>query len=134
MKSFHLENRMMSLLGDFYPTGHLFLMFPTEAQARRAETLLAPQGHELGEACLLTPQDVLDVEHLFDRHDLSLPSVGSEESTARHFADLAREGQYALLVPVRNGRACEQAMAALCQAGVSCAVHYRHFVIEELAT
>jgi hypothetical protein len=123
---------MMSLLGDFYPTGHLFVMFPSEAQARRAETLLLSVGQDGGEVSLLTPQDVLDIAHMFDGRDVVLPTVGAEERTARHFGDLAREGHYALLVPVRNLQACERVMAALRDASVSCAVRYRHFVIEDL--
>jgi hypothetical protein len=81
---------------------------------------------------MLTPQDVLDVAHVFDGHDVMLPSVGTEEDTARHFAELAREGHHALLVPVRNGQVCQRVMEALRDAEVSCAVHYRHFVIEDL--
>jgi hypothetical protein len=132
VKAFHLERRMMSLLGDFYPTGHLFIMFPSEAQARKAETLLTIDGQDVGEISLLTPQDVLDVVHIFDDRDVALPTVGAEERTARHFGELAREGHYALLIPVRNLQARERVMAALKDAGISCAVRYRHFVIEEL--
>ncbi|MFL6694338.1 MAG: RNA-binding protein [Ramlibacter sp.] len=132
MKAFHLERKMMSFLGDFYPTGNLFIMFPTEAHARRAEALLVKDGHDSSTMSLLTPDDVLGIVHLFDNRDFWLPSVGTEERTARHFGDLARAGHYALLVPVRDVRHCEKVMAALKDAGVSCAVRYRHLVIEDL--
>lgn len=132
MKSFHLEPRMMSLMGDFYPTGHVFLMFPTEGHARKAETLLAQDGVDCESICLLRPQDILDVVHMFDLHDMKLPTVGYEENTCRHFGELAREGHHALLVPVRNAKACDRVMADLREAGMSCAVRYRHFVIEDL--
>jgi hypothetical protein len=134
MKAFHLERKMMSFLGDFYPTGHLFLMFPSEACARQAEALLQQDGHDCGAISLLTPADVLEVVHLFDHRDLWWPAVGTEERTARHFGDLAREGHHALLVPVRNVQACEKVMAALSAADVSCAVRYRYLVIEDLVT
>lgn len=134
MKAFHLEPGMMSMLGDFYPTGHLFVMFPTVGQARHAETLLAQEGVDAGTVSLLTPADVLALVHMFDRHDLKLPTVGYEESTARHFGELAREGHHALMFPCRNARVCERVMAALRESGVSCAVRYRHFVIEDLVT
>lgn len=134
MKQFHLEPRMMSMLGDFYPTGHLFVMFPTEAQARRAEVLLAQEGVDAETVNLLTPANVLDLVHMFDQHDLKLPTVGHEENTARHFGELAREGHHALMFPCRNARVCERVMTALREAGVSCAVRYRHFVIEDLVT
>jgi len=132
MKPFQLQRKMMTLLGDFYPTGNLFIMFPTEAQARHAEDLLAKDGHDCSTMLLLTPDDVLGIVHLFDNRDFWLPSVGTEERTARHFGDLARAGHYALLVPVRDVRHCEKVMAALKDAGVSCAVRYRHLVIEDL--
>jgi len=132
MKPFHLERKMMTLLGDFYPTGNLFIMFPTEAHARRAEALLAQDGHDCSSMLLLTPEDVLGIVHLFDNRDFWLPSVGTEERTARHFGDLARAGHYGLLVPVRDVHHCEKVMAALKDAGVSCAVRYRRLVIEDL--
>jgi len=134
MQAFHLERRMVSVLGDFYPTGHLFVMFPTEAQARRAELLLEQQGHDCGHDCLLTPQDVLEVVHLFDKRDLWWPPVGTEERTARRFGELARAGHHALLVPVRDMQDCESVMEALRDADVSHAVRYRRFVIEDLVT
>jgi hypothetical protein len=133
VKTFHLESKMMSLLGDFYPTGHLFAMFPTEAEARQAEAMLKDDGVDCKDICLLTPHDVLDVVHMFDGRDVVLPTVGAEERTVRHFGDLARAGHHALLVPVRDLKHCEKVMAVLRRAGVSCAVRYRRFVIEELA-
>ena len=132
MQAFHLERRMMSLAGDFYPTGHLFVMFPDDARARRAEELLARDGYDCGSAYLLTPRDVLDVFHLFDHRDIALPSVGTEEETVRHFAELAQKGHHALLIPVRSAHDCERVMEDLRDAGVSYAVRYRRLVIEDL--
>ncbi|WP_427912403.1 hypothetical protein ACPWT1_17410 [Ramlibacter sp. MMS24-I3-19] len=134
MKAFHLEPRMMSLMGDFYPTGHVFMMFPTEDHARKAEALLSQDGIDCESICFLTPKDILDLVHMFDLHDVKLPTVGYEENTARHFGELAREGHYALLVPCRNAKVCDRLMADLREAGMSCAVRYRHFVIEDLVT
>jgi hypothetical protein len=134
MHAFHLERKMVSFLGDFYPTGHLFVMFRTEAHARRAEKLLQEAGHDCEQDCLLKPQDVLDVVHLFDHRDLWWPAVGTEERTARHIGELAKQGHHALLVPVRNVQECERVMAALKDADVTCAVRYRRFVIEDIVT
>jgi hypothetical protein len=132
MQAFHIEPRMVSFLGGFYPTGHCFLMLPSQEHAKRAEALLEREGFDCSDVRLLTPADVLDVAHLFDGRDVALPSVGTEEHTARHFAELAHQGHYALLVPARNGQACSRITKALQGLGVSCAVHYRHFVIEDL--
>jgi hypothetical protein len=89
-------------------------------------------GNDSSTMWLLTPDDVLSIVHMFDHRDLWLPSVGTEERTARHFGDLAREGHHALLVPLRDVHHCEKVMAALKDAGVSCAVRYRRLVIEDL--
>ena len=132
MHAFHLERRMMSMLGGFYPTGHLFIMVPTRQCAEQAEALLTRGGCDCAQVSLLTPQDVQDVVHLFDGHDVLLPSVGTEEDTARHFAELARRGHHALLVPARNAQAVQHIMDCLREVDISCAVHYRHFVIEDL--
>lgn len=132
MHAFHLEPKMRSFFGGFYPTGHCFLMLPTEAHARRAEMLLAQSGIDCTDVSLLTPQDVLELAAIFDRHDVLLPSMGTDRATTHHFAELAAAGHHALLVPARNQDACSKVMAALHDAGVSHAVHYRHFVIEDL--
>jgi hypothetical protein len=133
MKTFSLERNMMSLLGDFYPTGHLFLMFPNEELARHAETLLVRDGYDCGAVSLLTPQDIQEkVAHCFEGRDLKLPSVGMEEDTVRHFCELAAKGHYGMLVPARNDKACDRVMSVLKDAGISCAVRYRHLIIEEL--
>ncbi|TFZ07185.1 RNA-binding protein [Ramlibacter henchirensis] len=132
MHAFHLERKMMSMLGDFYPTGNLFIMLPSEEHARRAESLLVHDGYDCNDVSFMTPQDVLEVAHMFDNRDLALPSVGTEEDTCRHFAELAREGHHALLVPVKNHAAVERVMKVLGDVGISRAVHYRHFVIEDL--
>jgi hypothetical protein len=76
---------------------------------------------------------VLGIAHTFDRYDVVLPSMGTDEETTRQFERLARAGHHALLIPSRNAQACDRITHALQQAGASYAVHYRHFVIEDLA-
>lgn len=132
MHAFHLERRMTSMLGGFYPTGHLFIMLPSRQQAEHAEALLIRGGCDCSDVSLLTPEDVQEVVHMFDGHDLLLPSVGTEEDTARHFAELALRGHHALLVPARNAQCVQSVMDALREVDVSCAVRYRYFVIEDL--
>jgi hypothetical protein len=40
MKPFELDAHMLTLAGVFYPTGYIFVMFPTEKDARDAEHAL----------------------------------------------------------------------------------------------
>ena len=133
MHSFHLEPRMLSFLGGFYPKGHCFLMFRDEVTARRAEQLIEQAGVDCTDVSLLTPADVLELARTFDGYDVALPSMGTDGETTRHFAELARAGHHALLVPARNQDACRRVTEALHDAGVTYAVHYRNFVIEDLA-
>ena len=133
MHAFHLEPRMMSFLGGFYPTGHCFLMVPSQDHARRAEAALVKAGHDPDEISLLEPVDVIALARRFDRHDgVMLPSFGNEETT-RHFAELARQGHHGLLVPARTHEVCECLLDALKDIGLPCAVHYRRFLVEDLA-
>ena len=37
MKDFHLASRMLTLRGEFYPTGFVFVMLPSEADAAALE-------------------------------------------------------------------------------------------------
>jgi hypothetical protein len=133
MHAFHLQPRMLSFLGGFYPRGHCFVMFPDEPAARRGEMLLMQAGVDCSDVSHLTPADVLSIAHTFDRYDVVLPSVGTDEETTRHFEQLARAGHHALLIPARNAQACQRITQALHGAGASYAVHYRNFVIEDLS-
>lgn len=132
MHAFHLEPRMLSMTGGFYPRGYCFVMFPAEQAALRGEHLLDSAGIDCSDVSHLTPDDVLSLLHTFDRYDVVLPSWGSDGDTMRQFADLARAGHHALLIPARSAAECQRIAQALHGAEVSCAVHYRNFVIEDL--
>jgi hypothetical protein len=133
MKPFALEPGMLTLRGVFYPTGHLFLTFPTEQDARRAEKALEANGHNGEHICLLTPAEIMDkIERTAGRDD-PLPSPGTEVETVRHFAELARQGHHALLIHAPSHSETEHIMQVLHDFPVSYGQKYRHFVIEDLA-
>src|SRR4051812_4192603 len=58
MKAFAPESKLFTFGGVFYPTGHVFLMFPTAEAALDAERKLIDAGCDGGQICLLTPQDI----------------------------------------------------------------------------
>ena len=132
MKSFAPDSRMYTMGGVFYPTGHMFIMYPTAEEAADAERLLLQSGWDGGPVALLTPRDihekiaaaVADADHM--------PSPGTEAATARHYEELAREGHHAILVPAPKGKDAQQVMDALRGTNISYAQRYRHFVIEDL--
>src|SRR5215210_2501458 len=99
MKSFELEPRMLTMRGVFYPTGYMFLMFPTEQDARDAERALEEDGYSGEAVSLLTPQDIQEkVARTVGNADIPLPSAGTEADTVRHFAQLAGQGHHALMI------------------------------------
>ena len=136
MKEFAAEPKMFTLSGVFYPTGHVFLMFPTVDEALAAEKMLIEAGYDGGQICLLTPKDIHDKIAAAAQaiEEEALPSPGTEAATARHYEELAREGHHALMVPARSARDTEKVMQALKGAKISFAQKYRHFVIEDLVT
>jgi hypothetical protein len=133
MKTFAPQSKMFTLGGVFYPTGHVFLMFPTLADAQDAEQKLIAAGCDTGEISLLTPQDIHEKIAAGGLHaDEGLPSPGTEGATARHYEELALEGHHALMVPAKTAKETDCVMQALQGANISYAQKYRHFVIEDL--
>jgi hypothetical protein len=133
MKPFALEPNMLTLRGVFYPTGYMFIMFPTEQDARGAEEMLEKDGYTGESISLLTPQDILDKIANTAGGDEALPSAGTEADTVRHFADLASQGHHALLIHAPTAHETEHIMEVLKDAKISYGQKYRHLVIEDLA-
>ena len=133
MKPFSLEPSMLTIRGVFYPTGHMFIMFPTEQDARNAERALEADGCSGEVISLLTPEDIQEkVARTVGTADIPLPSAGTEADTVRHFAALASKGHYALLVHAPSADETERIMNILKNAPISYAQKYRHLVIEDL--
>lgn len=133
MKNFAPDPKLFTLSGVFYPTGHVFMMFPTSQDALAAEQMLLNSGYDGGALCLLTPHDIHEkIAAAAGDDEEGLPSPGTEAATARHYEELARQGHHALLVPARTAKHCEHIMQALKDAKISYAQRYRQFVIEDL--
>jgi hypothetical protein len=132
MKPFALESNMLTLRGVFYPTGHLFIMFPTEKDARDAENQLLHKGVRGDAVSLLTPMEIHEKIAATAVRETALPSPGTEADTVRHYEELAREGHHALLVRAPTERETEHVMDVLRSAKISYAQKYRHLVIEDL--
>ncbi|NNU42600.1 hypothetical protein [Ramlibacter montanisoli] len=134
MKPFSME-RMRNMRGVFYPTGHIVLMFPTEADARHACELLRHDGVKEDDLCMAKPEE-------FERQiigstdeeddDMLLPSVGTESETARHFRQLAHEGHHALIVHASAKLRSEHVLDLLHDTHISYGQRYRFLVIEDL--
>ncbi len=133
MKPFTLEPDMLTMSGVFYPTGYMFLMFPTEADARAAEQLLRKDGCTGEEISLLTAGDIQEkIARTVGSADIPLPSAGTEAETVRRYAQLASQGHHALLIHAPSGDETEHFMEVLRDAKISYGQKYRQLVIEDL--
>jgi hypothetical protein len=124
---------MLTMRGVFYPTGHMFIMFPAEADAREAERELRDNGIAGESISFLTPQDIEQtIVRTVGLADDPLPSPGTEAQTVRHYAQLASLGHHALLIHAPSARESEHVMRILRKAPISYAQRYRYLVIEDL--
>jgi hypothetical protein len=133
MKPFSIEPDMLTLGGVFYPTGYMFLMFPTEQDARKAEKALEENGYNGESISLLTPRDILEkIVRTVGSADIPLPSAGTEADTVRRFAELASQGHHALMVHAPSHDESERVMEVLRGAPISYGQKYRQLVIQDL--
>ena len=133
MKPFSIEPNMLTMRGVFYPTGYMFIMFPTEQDARDAERALEDHGISGESISLLSPKDIQEkVARTVGSADIPLPSAGTEADTVRHFAHLASEGHHALMIHAPSAKDSDRVMAALKDSRMSYGQKYRHLVIEDL--
>ena len=135
MKPFSLERRMTNMRGVFYPTGHIVLMFPNEADAKHACELLRHDGVSEDDLCMAKPEEferqiigATDEEE----EDMLLPSVGTESETARHFRELAHAGHYALIIHASAKVSSAHVLDLLHDTHISYGQRYRFLVIEDL--
>ncbi|MCY7317987.1 MAG: RNA-binding protein [Ramlibacter sp.] len=133
MKHFEVESSMLTMGGVFYPTGYMFVMFPSEQDARAAESKLADDGLSAEKVTLLSPQVIQEkITRTVGGADIPLPSAGTEADTVRRFAELASQGHYALLIHAPHGDETAHIMAVMKGLPISYAQKYRQLVIEDL--
>jgi hypothetical protein len=134
MKSFELEPGMTTMRGVFYPTGYMFLMFPTKDDAMAAERKLEDDGLAGESISLLTPELIQEkIARTIGSGDIPLPSAGTEADTVRQIVELAAQGHHALMIHAPKAHESEHVMEVLRDAKISYGQKYRHLVIEDLA-
>ena len=134
LKPFALDPSMLTMGGVFYPTGHMFLMFATDADRGQAVDLLLAQGYS-GESFMEVPTEAIlgVIASTVGSADTPLPSAGSEAATVRRYAELAAQGHSALMIHAPSSEETEHIMNVLRHDRISYATKYRHLVIEDLA-
>ena len=132
MKPLVLDSTMTNLGGVFYPTGHVFALFPDEDCVRQAAAALQAVGHQ-GETAYASPEAIMqEIVHTLGTADAPLPSVGAEGDMVRRIADLAGKGHHGLLIAMADKDDADTLVAAIGPEGAVTAFYYRTFVIEDL--
>ncbi len=133
MKDFTLASRMLTLRGEFYPTGFVFVVLPTVDDAKVVERGLLHSGFKEDDIMLLTATDILEkIAPTASHHGEVLPSVGTESATVLKYRTLALQGHCAMMVRASSGDSTERVMQVVRTVPFSMAEKYRFLVIEDL--
>ena len=80
MKPLVLDSSMTNMSGTFYPTGHVFALFPDEDCVRQADTHLQNAGHS-GTTAYASPDVILqDIVRTLGNADAPLDARPWEEA------------------------------------------------------
>ena len=132
MKPLVLDSTMTNMGGVFYPTGHVFALFPDEDCVRQAANALQTAGHQ-GDTAYASPEFILqEIVRTLGTADAPMPSVGAEGDMVRRIADLAGKGYHGLLISMGSKDAPERLVDAIQPQGAVTAFYYRTFIIEDL--
>lgn len=134
LKPFALEPNMLTMGGVFYPTGYIFIMFPTDEDRAQAIDLLMTDGYS-GESFMEVSSEAVlgTIASTVGSADIPLPSAGTEANTVRRFAELASQGHRALMIHAPSAEETGHIMTVLRRSRISYAQKYRQLVIEDLA-
>jgi hypothetical protein len=134
MKPLILDSSMTNMGGTFYPTGHVFALFPDEDCVRQAASALQSAGHA-GDAAYASPEVIMqEIVRTLGTADAPLPSVGAEGDIVRRIADLAGSGHHGMLVKMADKDSADAIVSAIAPEGAVAAFYYRTFIIEDLIT
>lgn len=134
MKPLVLDSSLTNMGGVFYPSGHVFALFPDEDCARQAASALQNAGHS-GDMAYAGPDALMEeVVRTLGPADAPLPSVGADGDMVRRIADLAGRGYHGVLIKLEGKDSADGIVDALTSAGAVTALHYRTFIIEDLIT
>lgn len=133
MKDFALVSRMLTLSGEFYPTGFVFVMLPNPDDARKIEKDLLAGDFKEDDIMFLKPDVILEkIVPTAERHGNSLPSVGTDSAVVHKYRTLALAGHSAMMIRASSGANTEKVMEAVRTVPFSIAEKYRFLVIEDL--
>jgi hypothetical protein len=133
MKDFALASRMLTLSGEFYPTGFVFVMLPSPDDAKKVEDDLLACGFKEDDIMLLKPEVILEkIVPTAAHHGDSMPSVGTDSAMVLKYRALALEGHSGMMIRAPSADTTETVMKVVRGVPFSIAEKYRFLVIEDL--
>jgi hypothetical protein len=133
MKNFRFDSRMLTMSGEFYPTGFLFVMLPTLDHASTLESSLNSANIGGDDVFLLTSSVILEqIAPTASHHGDTLPSIGTESAMVQKYRRLALDGHCAVMVRGGNAEHTEEVMGHVRKLPFSIAEKYRFLVIEDM--
>lgn len=125
-------DKMTTISGIFYPKDYIVCMVWSEEAAQEIKLALAEQGYKY-EVHLLSPQNVINYMNLLDSETkIGLPSVGTERATVQKYIDLAKEGQWAILVKAPSDEEAAVVVNTLRKVPFSYAQKYHLLAMEDI--
>ena len=133
ISTFSLDPSMIATIGGtFYPTGYSMVMFPDQATAVSAGTVVSSSLGD-SQVFLLSPAAIFSqITPTVENADDPLPSAGTEGATVRAYTRLAKEGHHGLLVETPSEETAQRMMEVVRRFPYSMAQRYRMLVIEDL--
>ena len=135
MQAFSLDSRMLTLRGVFYPTGYVFVMLPSQADAEQLDRELHDTGYDSQHPVMMLPSDTIlhDIGGTV-RHDSPSiwPSIGTEAATVLEYEQRAEQGQCALMIHAPTDDDTRRVMEAMHHVPFTYAQRYHRLVIEDL--
>jgi hypothetical protein len=119
--------------GVFSPTGHVVMVFDSEARAERARRALLENGFREDDVVHYTNREVLAELEKSEEHSLDPLQIGQEVAKVDQYLAFAKEGSGFLVVDAPEDEAAKAAVAVVRGLGLRFAEKYNRLTIEELA-
>jgi hypothetical protein len=119
--------------GVFSPTGHVVMVFDSDATAQRARQLLLDNGFPEEDVVQYTKDEVIGVFRRSEEHTFDPLQIGQELAKVDEYLGYAKHGSGFLVVHAPDDEAAKSAVAIVRPVGLKFAEKYNRLTIEELA-
>jgi len=119
--------------GVFSPTGHVVMVFDTEADAERARQSLVKNGFNEDDVVHYTNREVTAEFEKSEEHSVDPLQIGQEVAKVDQYLAFAKEGCGFLVLHAPDDDAAKRAVQIVRSLGLKFAEKYNRLTIEELA-